>query len=248
MLKNFNLYSKSLGVLDSSKQLITTLNAHSYNVACFDNSFSEVLHYSDVLIPDGESIVWAVKWLTGQRLKKIAGEDLFYYEMQRLEDLPPNPLKGVLRKRAAMFLGSTEEVLAKIKSRAAMEYPNVEVHTFSPPYKVEFSDIENKNMIQAVNKVQPDVLFIGMTAPKQEKWAYQHLNELQAGHICCIGAVFDFYAGTVKRAPKWMIKLGLEWVYRLIKEPKRMWRRYLIGNLKFIFYIVQEKFGLYKKN
>ena len=96
-------------------------------------------------------------------------------------------------------------------------------------------------MIDAVNRVEPDVLFIGMTAPKQEKWAFKYYQMLNAGHICCIGAVFDFYAGTVKRAPEWMISLGMEWFYRLIREPRRMWRRYLIGNIKFIGYILREK-------
>ena len=81
-----------------------------------------------------------------------------------------------------------------------------------------------------------------MTAPKQEKWAYEHLSDLDARHICCIGAVFDFYAGTVSRAPGWMIAMGLEWFYRLIKEPSRMWRRYLIGNSKFIWLVIKEKF------
>ncbi|MFA6912412.1 MAG: WecB/TagA/CpsF family glycosyltransferase, partial [Proteiniphilum sp.] len=93
-----------------------------------------------------------------------------------------------------------------------------------------------------VNKVEPDVLFVGMTAPKQEKWTYEYFDQLRAGHICCIGAVFDFYAGTVKRAPKWMIQIGLEWFYRLIREPRRMWRRYLIGNTLFVIGILKEKF------
>jgi len=96
-------------------------------------------------------------------------------------------------------------------------------------------------MIQAINTVQPDVLFVGMTAPKQEKWAFQHFSQMQVGHVCCIGAVFDFYAGTVQRAPNWMIQLGVEWLYRLIKEPRRLWRRYLIGNTKFLGYILIEK-------
>jgi N-acetylglucosaminyldiphosphoundecaprenol N-acetyl-beta-D-mannosaminyltransferase len=81
-----------------------------------------------------------------------------------------------------------------------------------------------------------------MTAPKQEKWAFANFNKFEAGHVCCIGAVFDFYAGTVKRAPRWLIKLELEWFYRLIKEPRRMWKRYLIGNAIFIFYILREFF------
>ena len=98
-------------------------------------------------------------------------------------------------------------------------------------------------MLEKINAFEPDALFVGMTAPKQEKWAYEHFTHLQAGHICCIGAVFDFYAGTISRAPQWMIQMGLEWLYRLIKEPRRMWRRYLIGNSKFIWAVVKEKYN-----
>ena len=101
-------------------------------------------------------------------------------------------------------------------------------------------------MLEAINTFQPDVLKIGMTAPKQEKWSFQHYGQLNVGHICCIGAVFDFYAGTIKRAPKWMIKMGLEWFYRLIKEPRRMWQRYLIGNFIFIYHIINEKLNIRK--
>jgi N-acetylglucosaminyldiphosphoundecaprenol N-acetyl-beta-D-mannosaminyltransferase len=134
--------------------------------------------------------------------------------------------------------------LAKITERAAVDYPSLEIFTYSPPYKPEFSEEDNREMIAAINKVQPDLLWIGMTAPKQEKWAYRHFEKLDIkGHIGTIGAVFDFYAGTVKRAPVWWQEHSLEWLYRLIKEPKRMWRRYLIGNCKFIGYIIQEKFS-----
>lgn len=241
MLNQFILYTNLLQNLPSTKTLICTLNAHSYNTAREDQKFTKALQNSDILIPDGVSVVWAIRWLTGQRLKKIAGADLFFYEMNRLN--AGSILNTQYSSSAkAFFLGSTEDTLAKIKIRAAKEYPNVEVATYSPPYKAEFSEEDNKAMLAAINSFQPDVLFVGMTAPKQEKWAYRHFKELEAGHICCIGAVFDFYAGTVKRAPQWMIKLHLEWFYRLIKEPRRMWRRYLIGNAKFIYYVVREKF------
>jgi N-acetylglucosaminyldiphosphoundecaprenol N-acetyl-beta-D-mannosaminyltransferase len=111
----------------------------------------------------------------------------------------------------------------------------------SPPYKSEFDVEENELMIEEINSFSPNVLFIGMTAPKQEKWAFSNINKLNVGHVCCIGAVFDYYAGTMKRAPKWMIDNGFEWVYRLISEPRRMWRRYLINNFKFILLITKER-------
>ncbi len=234
-LSKTELYKESLATLPNGKLLITTINAHSYNLAQTDNLFQEALLKSDVLIPDGISVVWATRWLTGQKIKKIAGADLFFYEMKRLQ----------LLGGKCFFLGSSEATLASIKERAKKEFPNVKVQTWSPPYKPEFTADENEAMIGTVNSFEPDVLFIGMTAPKQEKWAYQHFSVLKAGHVCCIGAVFDFYAGTVQRAPQWVIKIGMEWCYRLVKEPRRMWRRYLVGNTKFVLEIFLEKI---KKN
>ncbi len=230
-LQQFNFYQQPLTAIKDSKVLINTINAHSYNVSRTDTLFQEALLKSDVLIPDGISVVWATQWLAGQKIRKIAGADLFFYEMERLR------LKG----GKCFFLGSNVTTLTIIRERAKKEYPNVVVQTWSPPYKAEFSAEDNIEMIDAVNSFQPDVLFIGMTAPKQEKWSYQHFNQLKASHVCCIGAVFDFYAGTVQRAPQWVIKMGMEWFYRLVKEPKRMWRRYLIGNIKFIWAVINEK-------
>lgn len=145
-------------------------------------------------------------------------------------------------KRRVMFLGSSEKVLALIKERAAVDYPNVEVVTYSPPYKPEFTDEENAEMVRAINEAKPDLLWIGMTAPKQEKWAYKHWGELDIDcHVGTIGAVFDFYAGTMKRAPLWWQEHSLEWLYRLLKEPKRMWRRYLVGNALFLWNVIKLK-------
>lgn len=141
-----------------------------------------------------------------------------------------------------MFMGSSEKVLSLIRKRAAVDYPNLEVVTYSPPYKPEFSEEDSRAMILAINEANPDLLWIGMTAPKQEKWTYQHWDELNIKcHCGTIGAVFDFYAGTVKRAPLWWQEHSLEWLYRLLREPRRMWRRYVIGNPVFMWKIINEK-------
>ena len=141
-----------------------------------------------------------------------------------------------------MFLGSSEKTLELIKERARTEYPNIEVMTYSPPYKDKFTDEESMAMVDAVNAAKPDLLWIGMTAPKQEKWTWEHWDELQIdGHVGCIGAVFDFFAGTVKRAPLWWQEHSLEWLYRLLTEPRRMWRRYLLGNPLFLWNVIKEK-------
>ena len=222
--------------LPAGKLLINTINAHSFNVAQSDEVFAEALAHGDVLIPDGASIVKACRWLKArsQPEERIAGWDLFVAEMERLD------AKG----GKCFFMGSSEQVLAKIRERAARDYPNITVQTYSPPYKPEFTEEENRAIINAVNAARPDLLWIGMTAPKQEKWTYLHWGELDVRcHVGTIGAVFDFYAGTVRRAPLWMQEHSLEWLYRLVREPGRMWRRYLIGNLLFVRNIMKERYG-----
>lgn len=245
---------KDLSIVESAEQLmgipegkvlINTINAHSYNTAQKDNAFAEALCKGDYLIADGASIVKACKWLKAksQPRERIAGWDLFSFEMNELER-KSEKLKEKNEKLKVMFLGSSEKVLALIRERAAVDYPNLEVITYSPPYKPEFSEEDNQAMIQAINDADSDLLWIGMTAPKQEKWTYKHWNELNIHcHCGTIGAVFDFYAGTVKRAPIWWQKHSMEWLYRLLMEPRRMWRRYIIGNAKFLYYIGKELKG-----
>ncbi len=223
-----------MGALPTGKLLINTINAHSYNTALKDKIFAEALIKGNALIPDGISIVKACKWLKAksQPQERIAGWDLFAFEMDRLNQ------KG----GKCFFMGSSEKVLNLIKRRASVDYPNIQIETYSPPYKPEFSEEDNKKIIDAINQADPDLLWIGMTAPKQEKWTYIHWNELNIHcHVGTIGAVFDFFAGTVERAPLWWQEHGLEWLYRLIKEPKRMWRRYIIGNTLFLWNILKEK-------
>lgn len=223
-----------LDKIPDGKVLINTINAHSYNVARKDELFAEALTKGDYLIPDGMSVVKACKWLhaKSQPRVRIAGADLFEYEMDRL-----NKKCGTV-----MFMGSSEKTLAKIVDQAAKVYPNLKVVTYSPPYKPEFDEADNKAIVDAINMTNPDLLWIGMTAPKQEKWTYSHWNELNIHcHVGTIGAVFDFFAGNTKRAPQWWQKHGLEWLYRLIKEPRRMWRRYIIGNTVFLWNMLGEK-------
>lgn len=227
---------QNLNNLPKGKLLINTINAHSYNTALKDNLFAEALTKGDALIPDGASIVKACKWINAksQPKERIAGWDLFTFEMERLNE----------RGGKCFFMGSSEKVLALIKEKARISYPNIIVETYSPPYKPEFSEEDNKAIIDAINKANPDLLWIGMTAPKQEKWTYTHWQELNIHcHVGTIGAVFDFFAGTMERAPIWWQEHSLEWLYRLIKEPKRMWRRYIIGNTLFVYNIMKEKWS-----
>lgn len=237
-LKYLNIVENksALRSIPDGKVLINTVNAHSFNVAQKDAMFAEALTKGDYLIPDGASVVKACKWLRtkSQPRERIAGWDLFSIEMAKLN------AKG----GKCFFMGSSQKVLGLIKEQAARDYPNIQVVSYSPPYKLEFSDEDNAAIIKAINDADPDLLWIGVTAPKQEKWTYSHWKELNVHcHVGTIGAVFDFYAGTAKRAPKWWQEHSLEWLYRLCIEPKRMWRRYVLGNPLFIYNVLKEKFG-----
>lgn len=232
-----------LASLPKGKLLINTINAHSFNTAKKDQLFADALTNGDVLIPDGVSIVKACKWIKAksQPKERIAGWDLFSFEMEKLERESEELRTKSEESKIVMFMGSSQKVLDLIVKRAAVDYPHLKVVTYSPPYKPEFSDEDNKAIIDAINAANPDLLWIGMTAPKQEKWTYSHWNELNIHcHVGTIGAVFDFFAGTVERAPIWWQEHGLEWLYRLIKEPKRMWRRYIIGNSLFLWNMTKE--------
>ena len=235
---------EALKAIPEGKVLINTINAHSYNVAQKDAQFAEALKGGDYLIPDGASIVKACQWLKAKSRPKerIAGWDLFEFEMSHLNSKIKECKNEKMKKGRVMFFGSSEKVLSLIRERVTVDYPYLEVATYSPPYKPEFSDEDNQVMIRAINDANPDLLWIGMTAPKQEKWAYQHWDEMNIHcHVGTIGAVFDFYAGTARRAPMWWQEHSLEWLYRLIKEPGRMWKRYIIGNPLFILYVIKEK-------
>ena len=145
-------------------------------------------------------------------------------------------------------MGSSQETLLKIKNRLINEYPNCIVNFYSPPYRTYFSKEENVKIISAINNFGPDILFVGMTAPKQEKWVYLCKSQINAKIICSIGAVFDFYAGNIKRPNQFWINLGLEWFIRFLKEPKRLFKRNFISTPLFLFYVLKSKLLLVRKS
>jgi len=228
----YSLYRGALADLPASgKRLVCCLNQYSYCLAEEDEPFKQALRGADVLLPDGIGMVVAARWLDGVRIKKIAGADLHRFLLQHLD--------GVNGR--CFYLGSSETVLLKIRERLAVEFPGVQAGFYAPPFRAEFSPAENAQMIAAANAFRPDVLFISMTAPKQEKWAYAHKAQLNAGMICCTGAVFDFYAGTVARPHPRLVAAGLEWLGRLAREPRRLWKRYLYYGPVFVFLLAKEK-------
>lgn len=212
------------------------VNPHSIEVAREDSVFSQALKNADLVVPDGIGIVIASKLLRGKIRKRITGSDIFY---------GVNEYLNKFGKYTCFFLGSTEEVLFRIKNRMEIDYPNIQVvGTYSPPFKDVFESKDNLDIINHINRVNPDILWVGMTAPKQEKWVFQNKDKLNVKFIGSIGAVFDFYAGTKKRSGKLFQMLGLEWLPRLIREPKRLWQRVFISTPKFFCRVLKERLQL----
>ena len=198
---------------------VTTISPNSYGIATRDPLFWQALRAADYLVLDGVYFGLAAIFLKGKTIKPNQGPDVFYHFMHRL-----NQAGG-----RAFFLGASQKTLDAIHAQAAIQYPNITVGSLSPPYKPAFSDEDNAAMLAAVNAFRPDVLFIGMTAPKQEKWAYQFRDRIDAALAVSIGGVFDWFAGSEKSvAPIWW-KLKLVWLVRTIQRPEILKRYPNIG-------------------
>ena len=218
------------------KKFIACANPHSLVIAKRDEVFKKALSSADLLTPDGAGIVFASKMFNGFIRKRITGTDIFV------------GVCGLLNKSggSAFFLGTTEKTLHAIRAKIGKEFPKIKiVGTYSPPFRTAFSENENTKMIMAINKAQPDVLWVGMTAPKQEKWIHQNIKQLNVGFVGAIGAVFDFYSGNVKRSHPVFQRLGLEWLPRFLREPRRLWERNIKSTPIFLWLIIKEKVRLF---
>lgn len=221
----YNVFSSRLDAIDPEidKLLINTFSPNSYGLALSDKKFETALKNTDVLVLDGIGIALGSIILHGKNIKKISGQDCFDHYMAVANN----------KNWKVYFLGSSEQTLKKITDRVKKEYPNVITGTYSPPFKPEFSEEDNNHMVNAINAFKPAVLFVGLTAPKQEKWAYQHRNRVNARIISTIGNVFDWYAGNSKRPAKIWIDLRLEWLVRIFLRPE-IFKRNTGNQLKFL--------------
>ena len=218
-------------------QYAACLNPHSYSEAQKDPNFRTALLGARWLLPDGVGIILASRILRGSIRKRITGTDLFTGICQKINNL------GGYR---VFFLGSDEETLSSISRRMAIDYPKITVAgTYSPPFKTRFSDREIEDMILAVNNAAPDVLWVAMTAPKQEKWLLEVQHRLNIPFAGAIGAVFDFYSGGIVRPKLLFQNLGLEWLPRLIQEPRRLYKRMVVSAPIFLVAVAKE---WWKKN
>jgi len=219
---------------EDKRTWLACFNPHSYVLSLEDKVFSRALKDADWLVPDGAGVVLASRILGGNIKQRVTGSDVFYGLNKRMN------AAGSLR---VFFMGSTNETLERIRERMADDYPNIKiVGTYSPPFKDVYSGAEVSAMVKVINSARPDVLWVGMSAPKQEKFIYLNKSKLNVKFIGAVGAVFDFYSGKVNRDKNsWFVNHGLEWLARLIQEPKRLWKRTFVSAPIFVWHVVKEK-------
>lgn len=226
----FNVFSDDLSVIPIQREgckVINTISPNSYGISVNDIEFDRALKGSDYLVLDGVYFAVASLLLKGKNIKKNQGPDVFYHFIDRAEHL----------KKKVFFLGSTKQTLELIKSKAAIRYPNVIIDTYSPPFKSEFTDDDNNIIIDKINAFVPDILFVGMTCPKQEKWAIKHKEKLHTHLIITIGNVFDWFAGTQKPIKPIWFKLRLGWLVRIFIRPE-VFKRNIRNQMRFFLHVI----------
>ena len=208
-------------------QYICFSNVHTTVMAHDHPDYLAIQNGSAYTFPDGSPIARQQKRLGYMSAERVSGPD-FMNAMFR------GTMDG---KISHYFYGSTEETIDKLRKGLEKNYPGINIKgMYSPPFR-DLTPEEDAQTVQMLNDSGADIIWIGLGAPKQEKWMAAHKDKVNALMIG-VGAGFNFYAGTVKRAPKWVQKAGMEWLYRLLQDPKRLWKRYFVTNIKYIWYII----------
>lgn len=215
---------------------ICVSNVHMCMETYDSPDFRNIVNHADLVIPDGRPIYWAQRLLGNKSAEQVRGQDITQAlcKLSHLEEI-----------KIGLYGGSSEEVLERVKHNLRAEYRNIKiVYSYSPPYRA-LSEEEIGKVTTDIRNAEVDVLLVGIGCPKQELWMAQQKDKVNAVMLG-VGAVFDFVAGTKSHAPKWMQIIGLEWFYRLCAEPKRLWRRYLKQNPRYIWHVTCQVF--FKRN
>jgi len=217
----------------SSGQYICVCPVSSVIEATDDPEFREIINNSFLSTPDGMPVVWYIRNKGYKDVTRVYGPDLMREVFYISEE----------KDYRHYFYGGTDEVLSGLKENLLKKFPRLNIcGMYAPPFR-PLTEEEEMEVISDIIKNRPDIVWVGIGSPKQEKWMSRITGKIDNVLFAGVGAAFNFYAGTVKQAPLWMQKSGLEWLFRLICEPGRLWKRYLYGNSKFIYLVLKEMVG-----
>lgn len=204
---------------------VCVCNVHMLVEAQKENNFNKILNNANITTPDGMPVAKVLSWKYKVNQDRVSGMDL----------LPELIKECANRDKSIYFYGSTVEVLDNIKKRVNANHPSLEIKMYSPPFRL-LTEEEDQDVIKEINYFNPDFVFVALGCPKQEEWMAEHKEKINSCMIG-LGGAFPVYAGLQNRAPKWMSNNSLEWLYRLLLEPRRLFSRYFLTNSLFIYYI-----------
>jgi N-acetylglucosaminyldiphosphoundecaprenol N-acetyl-beta-D-mannosaminyltransferase len=213
---------------------VCAANVHMVMEARRDPTFRDVVNGADLVVPDGMPLVWLARRRGHDGVRRVYGPDLVLLLLER----------AAHRGWTCFFYGGTEGVAEDMAAAMARRFPGLRVAgAYGPPFRA-LSPAEDEDDVRRINASGAQLVFVGLGCPKQERWMADHRARLSAPALLGVGAAFDFLTGRVPQAPRWMMRIGLEWLFRLAQEPRRLWRRYLIYNPLFVFYVLRESLGL----
>jgi N-acetylglucosaminyldiphosphoundecaprenol N-acetyl-beta-D-mannosaminyltransferase len=215
---------------------IAVTGMHGVSEARHDPSFRTVLNAADLVVPDGMPLVWLGRWHGHTLRRRVYGPEL----METFCRLTAGRYTHFLYGGAA---GVPERMVEVLEHR----YGNRVVGAYSPPFRALTGE-ERDDVLTRIRAANPDVLWVGLSTPKQERWIAEYRDRLGVPVLVGVGAAFDFHTGRVKQAPRWMRENGMEWLFRLLTEPRRLWRRYLIYGSQFVWNVSLEILGIKKFN
>jgi len=199
-----------------------------------DERLRRIHNEAALVTPDGMPLVWLLKLCGWRHVARVYGPDLMLALCQQ----------SAARGYRHYLYGGTDEVLGHLTANLCRRFPGLQiVGAHAPPFR-PLTEAEDEAIVHAINRAAPDVVWVGLGTPKQEAWMAAHLGRLEAPVLVGVGAAFDFHAGTKRQAPTWMQQSGLEWLFRLASEPRRLWRRYLINNPLFVCLVISQFLGL----
>jgi N-acetylglucosaminyldiphosphoundecaprenol N-acetyl-beta-D-mannosaminyltransferase len=235
---NLKLAREAIGraLEQKTKGYICVTGVHGVMEAQQDPGFRGILNRSWLNTPDGMPMVWVGKLNGHREMSRVYGPDLMLEVCELARD----------RGFTHFLYGGAKGVAEELKEKLAAKFPGIKiVGTYTPPFRA-LNAVEETELIARVNGLRPDIIWVGLSTPKQEKFMAQYQAKLDATLMFGVGAAFDFHAGRVRQAPRWMQRSGLEWCFRLCCEPRRLWRRYFRNNPRFVWRFFCQWIGLKK--
>ncbi len=219
-------------ISEGEKHYMSICTTHTMLECCDDPRMAQIVNDAGLATPDGKPLAWIGR-MRGHKVNQVCGPEL----------LPALCDYGQSRGYRHYFYGATDVVLDAMIRNLKKQFPDLIVAgVHSPPFR-PLSEEEKKEDIDRINVSGADIVWCGLGTPKQDFWVSENCGKVSASALIPVGAAFNFHAGEIQRAPRWMIACGLEWLYRLLVEPRRLWRRYLLGNTRFVFLCLKDFFA-----